>query len=174
MKNLSLPQHINLFRLSEHGAKFHGSLFIKDMQRLHASLYNEGGEVVVDLTLGTDAEGTRFCHVQLQTEITLQCQRCMNPFTYGIISDFIHGITRSEEEADSLPAQYEPVIVRDGLLMVRDLVEDELILKLPIVPMHAVEECTVKLPLVDANWDKVQEKGHNPFHVLKLLKRERN
>jgi uncharacterized protein len=170
MKNLSLPQHINLLRLSEQGVQFHGSLFIKDMQRLAPSLYNEDGEVVVDLTLGADAEGTRFCHLQIKTKVLLQCQRCMEPFSYGIMSDFLQGIANSEAEAENLPAQYEPVIAKDGLLVVRDMVEDELILKLPIVPMHAVEECKVKLPVVDSSWNQGQDREQNPFHVLKLLK----
>src|SRR5580692_7922205 len=111
MKNLPLPQHINMLRLSEQAADFHGSLLIKDMQRLAPSLYNDQGEVVVDLGLGTDEEGTRFCRVQLKTDVVLQCQRCMEPFNYGIISDFVHGVVSSEREAEGLAENYEPVIV---------------------------------------------------------------
>src|SRR5471030_2749475 len=116
MKKLPLLQHINLLRLSELEVQFHGSLLIKDMERLVPSLYNEGGEVVVDLSLGSDTEGTRFCRVELKTELTLQCQRCMEPYTYGIISDFVHGIAHSQQEAEDLPERYEPVIALDGLL----------------------------------------------------------
>jgi uncharacterized protein len=172
MKNLPLPQHINMLRLSEHAASFHGPLLIKDMQRLAPSLYSDEGEVTVDLSFGADEEGTRFCRVQLKTEVNLQCQRCMEPFTYGIMSDFVHGIVGSESEAEALAEQYEPIIVQDGLLVVQDMVEDELILKMPIVPMHADVDCKVKLPLADSSWTEVEENGQSPFHVLKLLKRE--
>lgn len=172
MKKLPLLQHINLLRLSEHTALFHGPLFIKDMERLTPSLYNEEGEVVVDLTLSSDSEGIRFCRVELKTELTLQCQRCLEPYKYEIISDFLHGIAHSEKEAEGLPEQYEPFVVKDGVLVVQDMIEDELLLKLPIVPMHSASECKVKLPYKDAEWNQDEEKGKNPFQVLKLLKRE--
>ena len=170
MKNLLLPQHINILRLAEYAVNFHGSLLIKDMQRLAPSLHSEEGEVVVNLDLGSD-EGTRFCRVQLKTKVTLPCQRCMEPFSYEIISDFLHGIVNSEREAETLAEHYEPIIVQDGLLIVQDMIEDELILKLPIVPMHPQGECKVKLPLTDSSWVKEEEK-QSPFKVLKLLKRE--
>jgi uncharacterized protein len=172
MKNLPLPQHINMLRLSEQTAPFHGSLLIKNMPRLAPSLYSDEGEAVVDLGLGTDEEGTRFCRVQLSAEVVLQCQRCMEPFKYGITSDFLHGVVSSEREAETLAEQYEPVIVQDGQLMVQDMIEDELILKMPIVPMHPDVECKVKLPVIDSISAKEEEAEKNPFHVLKLLKRE--
>ncbi len=172
MKNLPLPQHINMLRLSEHAADFHGSLLIKDMQRLASSLYSDEGDVTVDLSLGRDEEGTRFCRLRLKAEVVLQCQRCMEPFTYGIMSDFLHGIVSSEREAETLAEQYEPVVVQDGLLMVQNMVEDELILKMPIVPMHPDVECKVKLPVTDSAWNEDEEGGKSPFHVLRLLKQE--
>lgn len=172
MKNLPLPQHINMLRLSEQAADFHGSLLIKDMQRLAPSLYNDQGEVLVDLGLGTDEEGTRFCRVKLKADVVLQCQRCMEPFNYGIISDFVHGVVSSEREAEGLAENYEPVIVQDGMLIVQDMIEDELILKMPIVPMHSDQECKVKLPMADSTWAEEENDGQSPFRVLKLLKQE--
>jgi len=172
MKTLPLPQHINMLRVSEHAANFHGSLLIKNMQRLSPSLYSDEGEVVVDLIFGADEEGTRFCRVQLKAKVVLQCQRCMEPFTYEIISDFLHGIVASEREAEVLAEHYEPVIVPDGLLIIKDMVEDELILKLPIVSMHPDAECKVKLPVTDSTWREGDENKQSPFKVLKLLKQE--
>lgn len=172
MKNLPLPQHINMLRLSEHAADFHGSLLIKEMQRLATSLYSDGGEVEVNLSLGADEDGTRFCRVKLKTEVVLQCQRCMEPFIYGIMSDFLHGVVSSEREAETLPEQYEPVIVQDGMLIVQDIIEDELILKMPIVPMHPDVECKVSLPVTDSTWSDDEKGRESPFHVLRLLKQE--
>ena len=174
MKNSTLlPQHINLLSLAELAENFSGSLLIKDMPRLLLSLYGEQGEVDVDLGLDTDKDGTRLCRVQLKTAIHLQCQRCMNPFTYEIISDFVQGIVSSASEAEALPEYYEPVIAEDGLLIIKDMVEDELILSLPIVPMHPADECEVKLPLTNAGPDEVKEK-QNPFYVLRTVKPETN
>jgi uncharacterized protein len=173
MNILPLPQHINLLRMSEHPVQFQGSLLIKDMQRLVLSLASTEGRVDVSLMLDSDTEGTRFCRVKLKAEVFLQCQRCMEPYSYEIISDFLQGIVNSESEADELPEQYEPVLAKDGMLVIQDLVEDELILKLPIVPMHEAAECKVRLPLADSTWNsEVEEEKQNPFNVLKFLKRE--
>lgn len=173
MKNSTLPQHINLLRLSEHTADFHGSLLIKDMARLLPSLYSEAGEVEVDLALETDKDGIPFCRVQLKTQATLQCQRCMQPFFYEIISDFVQAIVSKPEEAEALSIQYEPVVAEDGILIIKDMVEDGLILSLPLVPMHSSAECKVKLPLADSTWSEAKEK-QNPFYVLRNVKSETN
>jgi len=172
MKNLLLPQHINMLRVSEQASNFHGSLLIKDMQRLAPSLYSEEGEVTVDLELGKDEEEIPFCRVKLNTEVVLQCQRCMEPFKYGIMSDFLHGVVSSEREAEALAGHYEPVIVEDGMLIVQNVVEDELILKLPIVAMHPEADCKVRLPMADSGWKDEKEEVKNPFQVLRLLKPE--
>ncbi|HVY53978.1 MAG TPA: YceD family protein [Gammaproteobacteria bacterium] len=163
-----------MLRLSEHAAQFHGSLLIKDMERLLPSLYNSEGTVDVDLKLDVDAEKTKFCHVRLKTDVVLQCQRCMKPFTYGIMSDFLQGIVTSEQEAEGLSEQYEPVIAPDGVLVILGMIEDELILKLPIVPMHEASECEVRLPVVDSTWKEEESNNvQNPFNVLQFLKREK-
>jgi uncharacterized protein len=88
------------------------------------------------------------------------------------MSDFLQGIANSESEAEGLSEQYEPFVAKDGLLIVQDMIEDELILKLPIVPMHDLSECKVKVPVIDSVWLEAEGEKLNPFHKLKLLKRD--
>jgi uncharacterized protein len=87
---------------------------------------------------------------------------------YEIISDFALGIVKSYEEEKALPEQYEPAMVQDGQLALRELIEDELILNLPIIPRHEPEVCKVKLPQADAGWK--QDESESPFKVLQSLK----
>lgn len=176
MSNENLPEKINPFRFAESGSSLHGTLAIKDMQRLGTSLIAHDGEVQVHLQFEVDEQGTKILRGHLETQLKLQCQRCMQPFNYEIINDFVSGLVRSEEEAKQLPDVYEPVLVKeDGMLVIQDMIEDELIIGLPIVPMHDAMECKIELPKVILGSREVSEgDDNNPFKVIEILRAKRN
>lgn len=164
-----IPEHIDPFRYAEQNLHIDGVVKIADMQRLSSNLSSIGNDIVaVNLQFGVDEQKITFLKGHLATKLTLQCQRCMEPFIYEIISDFHLGIVSTLDEANALPEHYEPALAKEGNLALRELIEDELILNLPIIPRHEPEDCKVKLPLKDSGWE--QGKGESPFHVLKSLK----
>ena len=78
-----------------------------------------------------------------------------------------------QEQADALPEAYEPVEVNDhGEVDLFQLLEDELIISLPIVALHAEEDCEVGED--DMTFGKIDPANErpNPFAVLKELKRD--
>lgn len=166
-----IPEHIDPFRYAEQGLGLSGTLNVADMQRLLPSVIPHADVVTVDLQFGIDEQGVTFLKGILKTTLRLQCQRCMEPFVYEIISDFALGIVDTLDEAKALPEHYEPALAQEGMLALRDLIEDEIILNLPLIPKHSPEECKVTLPQTDSGWE--QEKEKNPFHVLKSLKHTR-
>lgn len=168
MSEKFIPEHIDPFRYAEQGLGLVGTLKIADMHRLGPNLLQANDSAAVNLQFGIDEQGVNFLKGHLETQLTLQCQRCMKPFIYEIISDFILGIVNTLDEANALPERYEPALAKDGSLALRELIEDEIILNLPIIPRHEPEACEVKLPLTDSEWE--QGKGKNPFHVLQSLK----
>lgn len=171
MPDKFIPEHIDPFRFAEQNLGLTGTVKIADMQRLRFTL-NPSNEVVsVNLQFGIDEQKITFLKGHLETQLPLQCQRCMEPFVYEIITDFILGIVNTLDEANALPERYEPALAKEGHLALRELIEDEIILNLPIIPRHEPEECKIKLPLTDAGWE--QEKSKNPFHVLESLKDKR-
>jgi len=170
----SLPNKIDPFRSADHAVNLHGTLLIKDMQRLCGSLSTDEGDVTVSLQFGVNDEGVRYLQGHLETNVMLQCQRCMGSFKYGIISDLLVGIVHTEEEAAELSATYDPVIAKEGMLILSDVIEDELIISLPIVPMHDLPACKVKLPLVASSGSAAEVEKSNPFNVIELLRTERN
>lgn len=165
MSSKTIPEHIDPFRYAEQGIGLSGTVKLADLQRLSAE---QGDIATVDLQFGVDEQGLPNLRGHLETKLTLQCQRCMEPLIYEIISNFALGIVNTLDEADSLPEHYEPAIAKEGALALRELIEDEIMLNLPIIPRHAPEDCHVKLPLTDAGWE--EHKGKNPFHVLASLK----
>ena len=165
-----IPEHVEPYRLAEQNLHLDGLVKLADMQRLKTSCLSVGGDenVAVNLHFGVDEQKLPYVKGHLQVNLGLQCQRCLDRFTYEIISDFALGIVKSMDEEKSLPEQYEPAMVREGQLALRELIEDELILNLPIIPRHEPDVCEVKLPHAEAGWN--ESESENPFRVLQSLK----
>ena len=172
MSKVNLPKQVDPIRFAENAADLHGKLLVKNMPRLVDSLRAPLGDVAVDIQFGVDRQGIRHIKGQVQTTLTLECQRCLQAFPYEIASDFSYGLVSSEDEAKLLPSSYEPVLVQDGILNIQDMIEEELIVNLPIVSMHDPDDCPVKLPLQVASDEVAAPKvaKESPFKVIESLK----
>jgi uncharacterized protein len=179
MFDARLPVHIDPFRMAETRRLLQGNIALAEMARLGESLQDSDGEVSISLEFGIDNEGIRFIRGQIQAEVSLVCQRCLETMRYPIDSEFMLGLVRSSTEAENLPSQYEPLMVEDEPLFLRDIIEDELLLALPIVAMHAPEVCGAELNPVPQSEEAQEDKdtgaaaGDNPFAVLADLKNDR-
>ena len=169
-----LPHKVDPVRFADNGTSLTGKLLVKDMSRLCTSLSNTEGEVTANVIFGVDEQGIRFVRGSFTAALLLQCQRCMKPFDYTISGDFSLGIVQSEEEADELPKGYDPLVVKEDLLAVQDIIEDELIVSLPIVPMHNEKDCKIKLPFAIDSEETSELSRENPFKVIELLRHKRN
>lgn len=170
MSEKLIPEHIDPFRYAEQSLGLDGKVKVADLKRLDMNL-DKNAEIAVNLQFGIDEQKITYLKGHLETKLSLQCQRCMEPLVYGIMSDFSLGVVSTLDEANSLPEQYEPALAAEGSLALRELIEDEIILNLPIIPKHEPDECKVKLPLAESGWEP--GKGKNPFHVLESLKNKR-
>lgn len=174
-----LPVHIDSFRMAEAGRLFDGEYSLAELDRMHDSLLDSSGKVAVSLEFGIDAEGIRYMKGRLQTEVTLECQRCLQAMKAPIDANFALGLVRNMEKAEQLPSHYEPLLVESDELFLRDVIEDELLLALPIVAMHDKAECIdVNQQLEDAaqhnDDDSGESKKANPFAALAALKSNGN
>lgn len=170
MSEKFIPEHIDPFRYADQSLGLSGRVKTEDMKRLSANVSSSDDMVTVDLQFGIDEQKIAYLKGHLKTKLTLQCQRCMEPFIYEIMANFALGIVNTLDEANALPELYEPALAKEGFLALRELIEDEIILNLPIIPRHEPEDCKVTLPLANTEWE--QGKGENPFHVLESLKRK--
>jgi uncharacterized protein len=76
---------------------------------------------------------------KLRGTLQLSCQRCMQPVAVPIDEQF-QVILVPQESADE-PGGYEPVIADPAHFDVRWLTEEQTLLALPLVPLHAAGEC---------------------------------
>jgi uncharacterized protein len=102
--------------------------------------------------------------------LPLQCQRCLTPVLETVQAERSFRFVADEATAAALDDEAEEdilVISRDFDAL--DLVEDELILSLPLVPMHEVCPQAVPMSAVDPDFAAATERP-NPFGVLADLK----
>lgn len=172
-----LPVHIDPIRMAETRRQLQGHIDLAEMTRLGQSLMDTSGHVEISIDFGIDEEGIRYMHGHIRTQLVLECQRCLEAMNYAINSEFALGMVSSEAEARALPAHYEPLQLDGKPLFLRDVIEDELLLALPIVARHPKEECGVKLnEFDDAPEDTGREdtgEKENPFSVLAGMKTDR-
>lgn len=110
-------------------------------------------------------------HLSARAQVQLTCQRCLKPVSEAIEVDRWIRFVDTEAEAAALDADSDDdVLALPRHLDARELIEDELLLALPLVPRH--DACPE--PLVHAEEDEpAEEEGErpNPFAKLAALKR---
>jgi uncharacterized protein len=126
--------------------------------RGHARFSREQGVAVAELTLHGSA--------------TLECQRCMRPMELPLDMVTRVALIASEAEAARVPGDLEPVLAAGGRISIGELVTEELLLTLPIVPLHGDGAlCASAAAAPTAQQDGGET--HRPFgRLAELLKRQ--
>lgn len=162
-------------RLARRGAVLEGHYALAELPRLADTLADASGEVRVELHFGRDRQGVAYIEVHLEAEPLLTCQACLEGYRHRLSCINKVGIVTSEAMAERLPAEYEPLLVGDEPLFPRDLIEDELILALPIIARHPEGECPDReARREEAGAEEEESKAENPFAVLAKLKKTDN
>ena len=111
-------------------------------------------------------------HLGARARIWRDCQRCLEPMALDLEIARALRFVADEATAEALDANSEDdVLALPRSLDLHDLIEDELLLALPVVPMHGI--CPHDLPIsAGTPVDAVEpEPAKNPFAVLSSLKR---
>lgn len=163
-----LPRHIDPQRFAAQRLNVSGQLLLKLMSRLAKTLVNADGEADVNLDFGIDDEGYTYITGNVQASVQLECQRCLLGCDQQLRCEVSLAVVKTEEEAKQLPSHYDPFLVTDDKMLFSQLVEDELLLALPIVAYHAKGECSMQHSTTEA---EPAPKKPSPFAVLAELKK---
>ena len=103
---------------------------------------------------------------RLQASLELECQRCLQPLEYPMVVDFRLMIDASDEMVEH--SSEDTLYSDDGYIEIEEVIEDEMILALPLVAMHEDTAC-------NENWQVAElqaetPRRENPFAVLQQLK----
>ncbi|MCC2615627.1 23S rRNA accumulation protein YceD [Aestuariibacter halophilus] len=175
MQKVKLPKQLDPFKSAMKRSDYQGVLMAKDMIRLTEAVADIDDTIAVAVRFDKDAQGLNFFQGTLSTSVSLICQRCSEPFAHQIHVEFCFSPVQGtdQNEIDELPDGYDPVEVNDhGEIDIIQLFEDELLLSLPIVALHAEKDC--KIGQDDMQYGDVEPdvERPNPFAVLKELKRD--
>jgi uncharacterized protein len=167
--NTALPESVDAWRMVQARRSFQGTLPLAAMPRLRDSLASRDGAVAYELEFGKDDIGVALLHVRADATLPLTCQRTLEVFGLPVHVDAKLGLIVREEEESALPSGYEPLLTPDGHLNLADVIEDELILALPVVPLSPGAE---EQPRVWGETNETQDDDTqpNPFGVLKKMK----
>ena len=168
------PRAVDVMAFCRNGGSLRAQWPLARMPRLAASL----AAVPVAAAASWAAHGSLvplaagesevWLHLEGHAAVDLQCQRCLQAMTEHLSVDRRFRFVRSEAEAARLDEESEDdVLVLQPRLDLHELLEDELILNLPLVPRHGV--CPQPLPQPVAGADEAQVAPH-PFAVLAALR----
>ena len=87
-----IPEHIDPFRFAEQNLRLDGTVKTDSMHRLHSNMQLTCDKLHVEFQFCVDEQKITFLKGHLQATLTLQCQRCMEPYIYEIMSDFVLGV----------------------------------------------------------------------------------
>jgi uncharacterized protein len=89
---------------------------------------------------------------RVTANLRLVCQRCLAPVETPVDDEFHVVLVSSENEMDQLPEQQDAVIANATQLELGWLLEEQLLLAMPLVPLHAkLTECVQGASSVEAN-----------------------
>ena len=138
-----LPKQIDPIKFAKQHAQLNGQLSLHDLPRLQEICDQKNNIAEITLEFNQDTSRIYFISGKIKANLNLICQRCNSVMPYEMNISFLLSPVISEERAKNLPKKYEPVFMQDDLVSVYDMIEDEILLALPLVQKH--EKC--ELPI---------------------------
>ncbi len=170
MQNLKLPITISPTRSAQRRLVCEGVFKLSDMTRLLAVSEMRSEHVQVSVKFNVDERGLTVMSGTASALVALTCQRCNELFDKVLKVEFIFSPAKNEEAAENIPSYYDVIeLNEDGEVNLRELVEEEFLLVLPLIPRHEIKDCSAD---ADSVWGELPEELEkpNPFDVLKQLK----
>jgi uncharacterized protein len=146
---------------------FSGSVAADRLPRLAGVIVaGAGGELQFELDFCHDEQRQVRVDVRVGGWVPMQCQRTLATYRQPVDARSVVGVVVSEEEAASLPEDYDPQLCPDYRLALLDLIEEEVLLDLPLVP---VDPDSSRIGVEPHSADT-----HRPFEALAALKKDRD
>jgi len=164
-----LPEQIDAIRLADEGGRLCGELAAGGLHRLR-ELSRSGTfpePVVVDLSFERTGHGVRMMRGIIRTTVEAICQRCLQPVAIDVTARPFVVLQVAGEEPAVGPEEADTLVV-EGPLLLNELAEDELLLAMPMIPMHEEGSCIAPKRRGEAPPGSPDKP--NPFSALRGLK----
>ena len=169
---MSLPAQIDPRKLALQGAVLEGEIFAADLTRLATAVLAVTSSLKACVQFAKDESGQPVATGTVSVFVDVVCQRCLNPVNIELKADLSLQIIWSEDQISNVAPDREPWIVVDRFADLIAVIEDELLLALPIVNYHNIEDCTGEAFLEKAESISEETDSSSPFSILKQLKQQ--
>jgi uncharacterized protein len=169
---------VNAKELSARAAVLERQFDLGRLERVAQAGALSGTRIDARLQFGS-FEGRTTVDVRVTGRAVLACQRCLQPCDCGVDETALVAIVR--DELDDVPEGYEPFVGLPEQLSLAALIEEQVLLALPLVPVHGTgsPECRStaadRVPLVPAagsdtaTADAAAAETQTPFANLREL-----
>ncbi len=141
-----IPLKINPFDLCARGEVLEGTIPLEQLPRLKGLLKSQDGDVAVKLAFDRQSDGLPTIIGLLSAELTLTCQRCGGTVGCDINVGLKISPVVDDKKAKELSEEFDPWLITDETVSLGEMIEEELLLSLPMIPKHEQGKCPIKLP----------------------------
>lgn len=172
MTGNSAPSKVDLVLFAKQGRLVRASMAIADLPRLTGLLADASGEALLDLQFEQDSGRRSVVRGSISATVNVTCQRCLEPMALVLEPQVNVAMIASEDQADALPEEFDPLLCPGGEFALAEFVQDELILALPVIARHEDDASCSPLTADAPGGDGVApaEVKDNPFAVLSTLR----
>jgi len=166
-----LSESLNFVRQVELNRTIEGIYPIAKLPRLNETLLSRDGHITAKLEF-TNSVGFASLKGHVSAKLLVECQRCLEPVETELSGSFKFALVSSEEEFDLLPEEFEPYLVEGEEQSIIELIEDELLLCLPMVTIHD-DDCSDYMLKQNKKMKaaiQTEKEAEHPFAALKALK----
>jgi uncharacterized protein len=164
-----LPETLDFLKQAERRVSLEGLWPLAELNRFCDTLNDTSGELAANLFFGSSA-GFYCLQGTVRASVEVICQRCAEPMQQELLGHFKLGLVTSDEKIGLLPPDMEPYLVEGEEQSIIDVLEDELLLLLPMVMTHQ-SECSEFLQKQNEQ-RRTDEVNDSPFAALKDLKKD--
>jgi len=172
------PVYVDTRRVFDSENRCIGSLALDRLPRLAEQLASDKASVEAELIFAIGDYGDKEIRGRVAAKLQISCQRCLEPVDLGISDDISLALVANDEEAAKLRPELDPWICSEIKLQLAELIEEQLLLALPLVCVHSENECQRQMnfaaPEQDSGPDDTEAEAKadsNPFAVLESLKK---
>ncbi len=156
---------INNIEFARKALEIHDMIALSQFSRLRETLASDEGTLDCRLMGSVSADGKPRLQLYVQGTLQLSCQRCLEPFEFelDITSSFTIVANEQAIQPESDDHDDEDYLVAETQMQVIELIEDEVLLALPLAPKHIENRCAASGKL-----NELKKPG--PFAALQGLK----
>ncbi len=167
----SLPESIDLNAAVRKEWQLNGELLLSDLDRMPAELIaSADAPVKYEIQFRHSKSVLGEAIIRIEAQLELICQRSLETFAFPLVTDNVIGFISDIEDEAKLEVGVMPSWVEDMQVEPKALLEDEILLKIPDVPLKPGAELNSEYLVGEDGGEPTTEEIQSPFAALQQLK----